>query len=42
MLQIIFMIGISWIVSLIITINHVEIINTIRWRNVVFVVIAYM
>lgn len=40
MLQIFFMIGISWTVSLIITINQVKIINDIWRRNVVFIVIA--
>ena len=34
------MIGICWIISLIITINHVKIINTIQRRNVIFIVIA--
>jgi hypothetical protein len=35
------MIGISWIIGLVVTIKIVQIINTIRRRNVVFIVIAY-
>ena len=39
-LKIIFMIEICWIIGLVITINIVQLINTIRRRNVVFIVIA--